>query len=49
MPATQPDDMPAVFEQAFNTFPGFDVEIQGLYKEVDEQGRIRLRTYVVAE
>jgi ornithine decarboxylase/arginine decarboxylase len=38
-----------MFEQAFNTFPGFDVEIQGLYKEVDEQGRIRLRTYVVAE
>jgi ornithine decarboxylase len=38
-----------MFEQAFNTFPGFDVEIQGLYKEVDEQGRIRLHTYVVAE
>jgi len=38
-----------MFEQAFNTFPGFDVEIQRLYKEVDEQGRIRLHTYVVAE
>ena len=37
-----------MFEQAFNAFPGFDVEIQGIYKEVDEQGRIRLHTYVVA-
>ncbi|MGJ4944896.1 Orn/Lys/Arg decarboxylase N-terminal domain-containing protein [Bradyrhizobium sp. HKCCYLS1011] len=38
-----------MFEQAFNTFPGFDVEIQGLYKEVDEAGRVRLYTYVAAE
>ncbi|WP_315705523.1 MULTISPECIES: Orn/Lys/Arg decarboxylase N-terminal domain-containing protein [unclassified Bradyrhizobium] len=38
-----------MFEQAFNTFPGFDVEIQGLYKEIDEAGRIRLYTYVAAE
>jgi ornithine decarboxylase len=37
-----------MFEQAFNAFPGFDVEIQGIYKEVDAQGRIRLHTYVVA-
>jgi ornithine decarboxylase/arginine decarboxylase len=38
-----------MFERCFNTFPGFDVEIQGLYKEVDESGRIRLYTYVVSE
>ncbi|WP_316176100.1 Orn/Lys/Arg decarboxylase N-terminal domain-containing protein [Bradyrhizobium sp. SZCCHNRI1073] len=38
-----------MFERAFNAFPGFDVEIQGLYKELDESGRIRLHTYVCAE
>jgi ornithine decarboxylase len=38
-----------MFEACFNTFPGFDVEIQGLYRETDGQGRIRLHTYVVAE
>ncbi|GLH79356.1 amino acid decarboxylase [Bradyrhizobium sp. SSBR45G] len=38
-----------MFERAFNVFPGFDVEIQGLYKEIDEAGRIRLHTYVCAE
>ncbi|UFZ04700.1 amino acid decarboxylase [Bradyrhizobium ontarionense] len=38
-----------MFERAFNTFPGFDVEIQGLYKEIDESGQIRLYTYVCAE
>ncbi|MGU3495082.1 Orn/Lys/Arg decarboxylase N-terminal domain-containing protein [Xanthobacteraceae bacterium A53D] len=38
-----------MFEHAFNTFPGFDVEIQGVYREKDASGRIRLYTYVVAE
>ncbi|MCW1992436.1 ornithine decarboxylase [Bradyrhizobium diazoefficiens] len=38
-----------MFETCFNTFPGFDVEIQGVYKEIDAQGRIGLYTYVVAE
>ncbi len=38
-----------MFESCFGAFPGFDVEIQGLYKEVDASGRIRLYTYVVAE
>ena len=38
-----------MFETCFNTFPGFDVEIQGVYKEVDSSGRIRLHTYVVCE
>ncbi|MGJ4956955.1 Orn/Lys/Arg decarboxylase N-terminal domain-containing protein [Bradyrhizobium sp. HKCCYLRH2015] len=38
-----------MFERAFNAYPGFDVEIQGLYKELDESGRVRLHTYVCAE
>ncbi|MCY1301161.1 hypothetical protein D9M70_507550 [compost metagenome] len=38
-----------MFEACFNTFPGFDVEIQGLYRETDASGRVRLHTYVVAE
>ncbi len=38
-----------MFETCFNTFPGFDVEIQGVYKEVDAQGRIGLYTYVATE
>jgi ornithine decarboxylase len=38
-----------MFETCFNAFPGFDVEIQGVYKEVDAAGRIGLYTYVVAE
>ncbi|WP_316162631.1 Orn/Lys/Arg decarboxylase N-terminal domain-containing protein [Bradyrhizobium sp. SZCCHNRI20481] len=38
-----------MFERAFNAYPGFEVEIQGLYKELDESGRIRLHTYVCAE
>ena len=38
-----------MFETCFNTFPGFEVEIQGVYKEVDGSGRVRLHTYVVSE
>jgi ornithine decarboxylase len=38
-----------MFEASFNAFPGFDVEIQGVYREVDASGRIRLHTYVVSE
>ncbi len=38
-----------MFEAAFNTFPGFEVEIQGVYRKVDPSGRIRLFTYVVSE
>ena len=37
-----------MFETCFNTFPGFDVEIQGVYKEIDASGRIGFYTYVVA-
>ncbi|MET0708533.1 MAG: Orn/Lys/Arg decarboxylase N-terminal domain-containing protein, partial [Tardiphaga sp.] len=38
-----------MFETSFNTFPGFDVEIQGVYRKVDANGLIRLYTYVVSE
>ena len=38
-----------MFEAGFNAFPGFEVEIRGVYREVDAGGRIRLHTYVVAE
>jgi ornithine decarboxylase len=38
-----------LFETCFNTFPGFDVEIQGVYRKVDANGLIRLHTYVVSE
>ncbi len=38
-----------MFETCFNTFPGFDVEIQGVYRKVDASGRIRLYTYVVSQ
>jgi arginine/lysine/ornithine decarboxylase len=38
-----------MFEAAFNAFPGFDVEIQGVYRQVEANGRIRLYTYVVSE
>jgi ornithine decarboxylase/arginine decarboxylase len=37
------------FERAANLFPGFESEIQGLYREVDEKGAIRFMTYVVKE
>jgi ornithine decarboxylase len=37
------------FERSSNEFPGFDAEIQGLYRETDENGRIRFYTYVAKE
>jgi ornithine decarboxylase/arginine decarboxylase len=37
------------FERATNLFPGFESEIQGLYREVDDKGAIRFMTYVVKE
>ena len=37
------------FEAAANLFPGFESEIQGLYREKDASGRIRIYTYVVRE
>ena len=38
-----------MFEASFNQFPGFEVEIQGVYKEIDASSRVRLYTYVVSE
>ena len=38
-----------MFEKGANVFPGFELEIQGLYREVDETGAIRFYTYVVRE
>ena len=38
------------FERGSNLFPGFDNEIQGLYREKDEEtGKIRFYTYVARE
>jgi len=38
-----------MFEAAANRFPGFDNEIQGVYRETDANGRVELFTYVVRE
>jgi ornithine decarboxylase/arginine decarboxylase len=38
-----------VFEAAANRFPGFESEVQGLYRETSEDGTIRFHTYVVRE
>ena len=38
-----------MFEKSANVFPGFEAEVQGLYREVDETGAIRFYTYVVRE
>ncbi len=37
------------FQKSANLFPGFEAEIQGLYREVDPSGAIRFYTYVVRE
>ncbi len=37
------------FERSSNLFPGFEAEIQGVYREVDASGKIRFHTYVVRE
>jgi ornithine decarboxylase len=38
-----------MFERASNLFPGFETEVQGLYREVDASGTVRFYTYVVRE
>ncbi|MGA2895307.1 MAG: Orn/Lys/Arg decarboxylase N-terminal domain-containing protein [Xanthobacteraceae bacterium] len=38
-----------VFERASNLFPGFETEIQGVYRETDDAGGVRFHTYVVRE
>ena len=42
-------DYLGVFERMGNLFPGFDTEIQGVYREVDASGTVKLYTYVVRE
>ncbi len=37
------------FERAENEFPGLGTEIQGVYREIQADGRIRFHTYVVKE
>ena len=37
------------FESLENEFPGFEPEIQGVYREVEASGRVRYHTYVVRE
>ena len=38
-----------MFEAAANLFPGFEAEIQGVYRQVEPDGRIRFYTYVLRE
>ena len=38
-----------MFERSANLFPGFEVEVQGIYRELDENGAVRFHTYVVRE
>ncbi len=38
-----------MFERASNLFPGFETEVQGVYREFDAAGTVRLYTYVVRE
>ena len=38
-----------MFEYSSNLFPGFESEIQGVYREVDASGTVRFHTYVVRE
>ena len=38
-----------MFERAGNAFPGFENEIQGVYRESQRDGTVRLYTYAVRE
>ncbi len=38
-----------MFQDGANRFPGFDNEIQGLYRETEPDGSVRFYTYVVRE
>ena len=37
------------FERAFNAFPGFETEVQGVFRETDADGRMRFYSYVARE
>ena len=38
-----------MFERSANLFPGFEAEIQGVFRDVDADGTIRFHTYVMRE
>ena len=38
-----------MFERSANLFPGFEAEIQGVYREIEADGSIRFYTYVMRE
>jgi ornithine decarboxylase len=38
-----------MFERSANLFPGFEAEIQGVYREIETDGSVRFYTYVVQE
>jgi ornithine decarboxylase len=38
-----------MFERSANLFPGFEAEVQGVYREVEKDGTVRFYTYVVRE
>jgi ornithine decarboxylase len=38
-----------MFERSSNLFPGFETEVQGIYREADASGAVRFYTYVVRE
>lgn len=38
-----------MFEEGGNRFPGFENEIQGIYRKTEDDGSVRLYTYVVNE
>ena len=38
-----------MFEKSANLFPGFEAEIQGLFRKIDPDGKIRFYTYVMRE
>ena len=42
-------DYLGMFERSANLFPGFEVEIQGIYRETEKDGAVRFYTYVVRE
>ena len=37
------------FERSANLFPGFEAEVQGIYRQVEPNGNIRFYTYVIRE
>jgi ornithine decarboxylase len=37
------------FERSSNLFPGFEAEVEGVYRAAGSAGKIRLHTHVVGE